>query len=101
MGPGRRRSLRAQSYFPTKEKPWGVGFGCRRPPEKQQGPASFGSPTPLCHMESGVQGRKRLALLSPSDALWGCGLLPEESFPLQNAAPRISFWAVGVTGPRR
>ena len=45
--------------------------------------------------------RKRLALLSGSEARWGCGLLPEESFPLQNAAARRLFGAVGATGPRR
>ena len=49
----------------------------------------------------GVRGRKRLALLSRSEARWGCGLLPEESFPLQNAADRRLFRAVGATGPRR
>ena len=50
---------------------------------------------------AGVRGRKRLALLSRSEARWGCGLLPEESFPLQNAATRSSFGAVGATEPRR
>ena len=50
---------------------------------------------------AGVRGRKRLALLSRSEARWGCGLLPEESFPLQNAAARSSFGAVGATGPWR
>ena len=35
------------------------------------------------------------------EARWGCGLLPEESFPLQNAAARRLFGAVGATGPRR
>ena len=47
------------------------------------------------------RGRKRLALLSRSEARWGCGLLPEESFPLQNAAARSSFGAIGATGPWR
>ena len=27
-------------------------------------------------------------------------MLPEENFPLHNAAARSSFWAVGATGPR-
>ena len=91
----------AQSCFPTKENPWGVGFRHRRPPAKQQGPGSRGSPTPVRPMESGGRGPKRLALLSPSEARWGCGLLPEESFPLQNAAARRLFGAVGAKGPRR
>ena len=73
----------------------------RRPPAKQQGPGSLGSPAPVPPMEWGGRGRKRLALLSPSEARWSCGLLPEESFPLQNAAARSSFGAVGATGPRR
>ena len=60
-----------------------------------------GRPAPLCAMESVGRGRKRLALLSGSEAHWGCGLLPEECFPLQNAVLRSSFWAFGATGPRR
>ena len=50
---------------------------------------------------AGVRGRKRLALLSRSEARWGCGLLPEESFPLQVAAARRLLRAIGATGPRR
>ena len=212
-GAGRRRLSRAQSCFPTKESPWGVGLRRRRPPAKQQGPGSQGQASPalrygergaggenglrcfldlrrvgavvccprsvsLCRMQlpearlgpsvrrgfgaerpswlrghgwglgaegllapnpaapqrrtrgewvsgtrdpqqrSRAQGtgaaqprfalwraegrrRKRLALLSGSEARWGCGLLPEESFPLQNAAARSSFGAVGATGPWR
>ena len=210
---GRRRPSPTQSCFPTKENMLGVGFGCRRPPAKQQGPRSQRQPSPaspyaerraggenglrcfpeprrvgavvgcprrlsLCTMQlpearfgpsvrrglgaerpswlrghgwglgaeglrapnpasprrrtrgewvSGTgdpqqssraqgagaaqarfalwraegRGRKRLALLSRSEARWGCGLLPEESFPLQNAAARRLFRAVGATGPRR
>ena len=46
MGRGPRRSSSAQSCFPAKENPWGVGFGHRRPPAKQQGPGSQGQPRP-------------------------------------------------------
>ena len=95
-----QKPSRAQSCFPTKENPWGVGFGQRRPPAKQQGPGSRGSPAPSALWRAGGRGRKRLALLSRSEERWGCGLLPEESFPLQNAAARSSFGAVGATGPR-
>ena len=35
------------------------------------------------------------------EARWGCGLLPEESFPLQDAAPRSSFWVAVARGPQR
>ena len=51
--------------------------------------------------KGGGRGRKRLALLSRSEARWGCGLLPEESFPLLNAAARRLFGAIGATGPQR
>ena len=50
---------------------------------------------------AGGRGRKGLALLSRSEVRWGCGLLPEESFPLQNAAARSSFMAVDSKEPRR
>ena len=40
LGPRRRRPSCAQSCLPTKEKPWGVGFGRQRPPAKQQCPGS-------------------------------------------------------------
>ena len=53
-----QKASRAQSCFPTKENPWGVGFGHRRHPAKQQGPRSQGSPAPVRHMESGGLGAK-------------------------------------------
>ena len=49
---------------------------------------------------AGVRRRKRLALLSHSEARWGSSLLPEESFPLQNAAARRLLGAVVAMGPR-
>ena len=53
---GQRRLSRAESCFPTKENPWGVGFGHRRPPAKQQGPRSQGNPAPVRHIECGEPG---------------------------------------------
>ena len=100
-GAGRRRLSRAQSCFPTKENPWGVGFGRRDPQQSSRAQGARGSPAPLCPMERVGRGRKRLALLSGSDARWGCSLLLEECFPLQNAAARSSFGAEGATGPQR
>ena len=44
--------------FPTKENPWGVGFGHRRPPAKQQGPGSRGRAVPVRPMESRGPGAK-------------------------------------------
>ena len=46
LGTGRRRPSRTQSCFPTKENMLGVGFGCRRPRAKQQGPRSQRQPSP-------------------------------------------------------
>ena len=96
-----QRASRAQSCFPTKENPWGVGFGHRRSPAKQQGPRSQGRPAGFAIWRAGGRARKRPALLSRSEARWGCGLLPEESFPLQVAAARSSFMAVDSKEPRR
>ena len=66
-----QKALRAQSCFPTKENPWGVGFGHRRHPAKQQGPRSQGSPAPVRHIESGVPGAKTTCIaFSIRGALW-------------------------------
>ena len=46
LRPGGRRPSRAQSCFPAKENPWGVGFGHRRPPARTHGPGSQGQPRP-------------------------------------------------------
>ena len=58
---GRRRLSRAQSCFPTKENTWGLGFGHRRPPAKQQGPGSQGQPSlALRYGERGARGENGL-----------------------------------------
>ena len=60
-GAGRRRPSRAESCFPTKENTWGVGFGHRRPPAKQQGPGSQGQASPaLRYGERGDGGENGL-----------------------------------------
>ena len=60
-GAGRRRLSRAEACFPTKENPWGVGFGRQRPPVKQQGPGSQGRPSPaLPYGERRAGGEKSL-----------------------------------------
>ena len=46
LRPGHRRPSRAQSCFPPKENPLGVGFGHRRPPRKAAGPREPGQPRP-------------------------------------------------------
>ena len=58
---GRRRPSPTQSCFPTKENMLGVGFGCRRPPAKQQGPRSQRQPNPASpYGERRAGGENRL-----------------------------------------
>ena len=88
--------------LPNEGEP--VGSECLPPetPSKAAGSREPGSAQPCFALwRAWGRGQKRLALLSGSEAHWGCGLLPEECFPLQNAVPRSSFWAFGATGPRR
>ena len=78
------------------------GFRASETPSKAAGPREPGAAPPRFALwRAEGRGRKRLALLSRSEARWGCGLLPEEGFPLQNAAARSLFGAVGATEPRR
>ena len=77
-------------------------FRALETPSNAAGPREPGAAQPRFALwRAWGRGRKRLVLLSGSEAHWGCGLLPEECFPLQNAVPRSSFWAFGATGPRR
>ena len=78
------------------------GFRVPETPSKAAGPKEPEATQPRIALgRAQGLGRKRLALLSGSEAHWGCGLLPEECFILQNAVPRSSFWDFGATGPRR
>ena len=71
-------------------------------PSKAAGPMEPGAAQPCFALwRAEGRGRKRLALLLRSEARCGCGVLPEESFALQNAAARSLFGAVGATEPRR
>ena len=78
---------------------WVSGTGDSQQSSRAQG-ARAAQPR-LALWRAGGRGRKLLALLSRSKARWGCGLLPEENFPLQNAAARRLFGPVGAKGPRR
>ena len=79
----------------------GTRFRALETPSNAVGPREPGAGQPRFALwRAEGRGRKRLALLSGFEARWGCGLLPEETFALQNAAARSSFSAVGVTGPR-
>ena len=100
LGAGCRRPSRTQSYLPTKENPFGVGFRRRRAPAKHQGPGSQGQPGPaLPYGERRAGGENSLRCFhEPRQE--GDVVCCWKSFPLQNAAPRSSFWAVAATGPR-
>ena len=77
----------------------GTRFRALETPSNAAGPREPGAAQPRFALwRAWGRGRKRLVLLSGSEAHWGCGLLPEESFPLQNAAARSSFGAIGATG---
>ena len=121
LGPSVRRGLGAKSPSWLRGHGWGLGAeglrapnpasprrrtrgewvsGTGDPQQSSRAQGARGSPAPLCLLERGVPGRKRLALLSGSEARWGCCLLPEESFPLQHAAARRFFRAIGAMRPR-
>ena len=98
----------AQNFFahpilpPHEGELMGTRFRALETPSNAAGPREPGAAQPRFALwRAWGRGRKRLVLLSGSEAHWGCGLLPEECFPLQNAVPRSSFWAFGATGPRR
>ena len=122
FGPSVRRGLGAERLSWLRGHGWGLSTeGLRAPnpasprrrtrgewvsgtgdPQQSSRPQGAWAALPLFALwRAGGRGRKRLALLSGSEARWGCGLLPKESFPLQNAAGRRLFRAVGAKGPRR
>ena len=107
-GSGGMAGAWAQNFFarpillPHEGEPVGRRFWRPKTPSKAAGLWQPGAALPCVALwRAEGRGRKRLALLSGSEAHWGCGLLPEECFPLQNAVLRSSFWAFGATGPRR
>ena len=93
MAGGRAKKAFARPILlPHEGEPVGSGFRGPETPSKAAGPREpGGAPPRFAFWRPEGRGRKRLALLSGSEARWGCGLLPEESFPLQNAAVRSSF----------
>ena len=101
-GPRAQKAFVRPVLLAHEGEPVGSGFRAPETPSKAavlREPGA-GQPRIALGRAQGL-GRKQLALLSRSEARWGCGLLPEEGFPLQNAAARSSFGAVGATGPRR
>ena len=80
----------------------GTRFRALETPSNAAGPREPGAAQPRFALwRAWGRWRKRLALLSGFEARWGCGLLPEECFTLQNAAARSSFGAIGATGLQR
>ena len=121
LWPSIRRSLGAERRSRLRGHGWGLGAEGLRAPnpasprrrtrgegvsgtgDTQQSSRAQGAGAAqprFALWRAGVRRRKRLALLTRSEARWGCSLLPEESFALQNAAARRLFRAVGATGPR-
>ena len=71
-----QKASRALSCFPTKENPWGVGFGHRRTQQSSRAQGAGAAHPMFALWRAEGRGRKRLVLLSQSEAHWGCGLLP-------------------------
>ena len=97
-----QKAFARRILLPHEGKPVGSGFAPPETPSKEAGPREPGAGQPRFALwRAWGRWRKRLALLSGFEARWGCGLLPEECFTLQNAAARSSFGAIGATGLRR
>ena len=92
LGTGRRRPSRTQSCFPTKENMLGVGFGCRRPPAKQQGPRSHGSPAPVSPMESGEPGAKTVFVAFSIRGALGLWFAARGEFPFAECSCQKIVW---------
>ena len=98
LGPGRRRLSHAHSRFPTKENPWGVGFGHRRPPAKQQGPGSRGSPAPVRPMEWGWPGAKTACVAFSIRGALGLWFAARGEFPFAECSCQKLVWGVPCDG---
>ena len=122
FGPSVRRGLGAERLSWLRGHGWGLSTeglrapnlasprrrtrgewvsGTRDPQQSSRAPGAGAAQPRFAIWRAGGRGPKRPASLSRSEARWGCGLLPEESFPLQNAAARSSFMAVDSKEPRR
>ena len=98
VGAWAQKALRAQSCFPTKENPWGVGFGHRRPPAKQQGPRSHGSPAPVSPMESGGPGAKTACVAFSIRGALGLWFAARGEFPFAECSCQKIVWGLRCDG---
>ena len=87
-----QKASRAQSCFPTKENPWGVGFGHRRSPAKQQGPRSQSSPAPVRSMESGGPGAKTACVAFLIRGALGLWFAARGEFPFAECSCQKIVW---------
>src|SRR5512147_2761446 len=87
-----QQTPRAHSRFPTKENPWGVGFGHRRPPAKQQAPGSLGSPTLVRSMESGWPGEKTACVAFSIRGALGLWFAARGEFPFAECSCQKLLW---------
>ena len=87
--------------LPHEGEPVGIGFRALESPSKAAGPGIQVQPSPaLPYGERRAGGENSLRCFHEPRQV-GDVVCCWKSFPLQNAAPRISLWAVSGTGPRR
>ena len=98
LGPGRRRPSCAQSRFPTTKNPWGVGFGCRRPPANQQGPGSQGSPAPVRPMEWHGPGAKTACVAFSIRGALGLWFAARGELPFAECSCQKIVWGLRCDG---
>ena len=75
--------------------------GAGNPQQSSRAQVSRGSPAQLRHMESGGSESKTDSGAFLSGGALGLWFAAKESFPLQDAAPRSSFWVAVARGPQR
>ena len=75
--------------------------GAGNPQQSSRAQGSRGSPAQLRPMESGGPVSKTDSGAFLSGGALGLWFAAKESFPLQDAAPRSSFWVAVARGPQR
>ena len=78
--------------LPHEGEPVGSGFRARRPPAKQQGPRSQGSPAPVRPMESGGPGAKTTCVAFSIRGAWGLWFAARGEFPFAECSCQKIVW---------